>query len=255
MEVHLKNTIETLQDSAIPRLGTNLEKIKNLKDTGTPEILAPQGSIDKAGKQANQKSQLNGYMIGYTYIMQYFSTTKKQEILLSPASGKKLEMIIPSEVRKTRTDMCHMISLLGVIEKCIQMNFITKEKQLHRLRKRNLQLPKKKCGGCAGSKELVQNNNTPYKHLIHLINTLYTLEQQLLLSHSVLSDSLQSHELQPVRLLCPWDFPGKPIGVGYHFLLQGILLTQGLNPYLLLVSCIAGRFFTIEPAGNPLNRC
>ena len=107
-------------------------------------------------------------MIGYTYIMQYFSTTKKQEILPSPASGKKLEMIIPSEVRKTRTDMCHMISLLGVIEKCIQMNFITKEKQLHRLRKRNLQLPKKKCGGCAGSKELVQNNNTPYKHLIHL---------------------------------------------------------------------------------------
>ena len=25
------------------------------------------------------------------------------------------------------------------------------------------------------------------------------------------------------RLLCPWDFPGKNTGVGYHFLLQGIL--------------------------------
>ena len=25
---------------------------------------------------------------------------------------------------------------------------------------------------------------------------------------------------QPTRLLCPWDFPGKNTGVGYHFLLQ-----------------------------------
>ena len=35
------------------------------------------------------------------------------------------------------------------------------------------------------------------------------------------------------RLLCPWDFPGKNTGVGYHFLLQGIFPTQGLNPGLL----------------------
>ena len=33
--------------------------------------------------------------------------------------------------------------------------------------------------------------------------------------------------------LCPWDFPGKNTGVGGHFLLQGIFLTQGLNPRLL----------------------
>ena len=30
-----------------------------------------------------------------------------------------------------------------------------------------------------------------------------------------------------------WDFPGKNIGVGCHFLLQGILPTQGSNPRLL----------------------
>ena len=35
------------------------------------------------------------------------------------------------------------------------------------------------------------------------------------------------------RLLCPWDFPGKNTGVGCYFLLQGIFLTQGLNPSLL----------------------
>ena len=35
------------------------------------------------------------------------------------------------------------------------------------------------------------------------------------------------------RLLCLWDFPGRNTGVGYHFLLQGIFLTQGWNPCLL----------------------
>ena len=35
------------------------------------------------------------------------------------------------------------------------------------------------------------------------------------------------------RLLCPWDFPGKNTGVGCHFLLPGIFLTQGSNLCLL----------------------
>ena len=43
---------------------------------------------------------------------------------------------------------------------------------------------------------------------------------------------LRSYGLQPARLLCPQDFPGTDTGVGCHFLLQGILLTQGLNPCL-----------------------
>ena len=33
-------------------------------------------------------------------------------------------------------------------------------------------------------------------------------------SHSVMPDSLRPHGLQPTRLLCPWDFPGKDTGVG-----------------------------------------
>ena len=35
-----------------------------------------------------------------------------------------------------------------------------------------------------------------------------------------------THELQPLRLLLTWGFPGKNTGVGCHFLLQGIFLTQ-----------------------------
>ena len=34
-------------------------------------------------------------------------------------------------------------------------------------------------------------------------------------------------------LLCPWDFPGKNTRVCFHFLLQGIFPTQGLNSSLL----------------------
>ena len=44
---------------------------------------------------------------------------------------------------------------------------------------------------------------------------------------------LQPHGLWPARLLCPWDSPGKNTGMGCHFLLQGIFLTQELNPGLL----------------------
>ena len=35
------------------------------------------------------------------------------------------------------------------------------------------------------------------------------------------------------RLFCPWNSPGKNAGVSCCFLLQGIFLTQGLNPRLL----------------------
>ena len=48
-----------------------------------------------------------------------------------------------------------------------------------------------------------------------------------------MSDSLQPHGLQPARLLCPWNFPGKNTGVHCHSLLQGIFLAQGLNLSLL----------------------
>ena len=44
---------------------------------------------------------------------------------------------------------------------------------------------------------------------------------------------LQPHGLQPTRLLCLWDFPGKSTGVSCHFFHQGIFSTQGLNPHLL----------------------
>ena len=46
----------------------------------------------------------------------------------------------------------------------------------------------------------------------------------------------------------PSNFPGKNTGVGYHFLLQGIFSTQGLNPEF---PALAGGFFTAESQGKP----
>ena len=48
-----------------------------------------------------------------------------------------------------------------------------------------------------------------------------------------MSNSLRPYGLQPTRLLHPWDFLGKSAGVGCHFLLQGIFLTQESNLGLL----------------------
>ena len=45
-------------------------------------------------------------------------------------------------------------------------------------------------------------------------------------SRPVVSDSLRPHGLQPTRLLCPWDFPGKSTGVGCHCLLRNICATH-----------------------------
>ena len=72
-------------------------------------------------------------------------------------------------------------------------------------------------------------------------------------SCSIMSDSLQPHGLYPARLLCSWDFPGKNTGVDSHFLLQGIFLTQWLNPHLLYLLHWQEDYFinTSEPLRKP----
>ena len=69
---------------------------------------------------------------------------------------------------------------------------------------------------------------------------------------------LRPHSLWPTRLFCPWDFPGKNTGVGYHFLLQGIFPSQVLNLCLLHrlerhAGKLVSRFFTTEPPKKPLD--
>ena len=70
-----------------------------------------------------------------------------------------------------------------------------------------------------------------FKFSILLPHTLP--KKDLLFSHSVVSKSFAAPWTVPTRLLCPWDFPGKNTGVGYHFLLQQIFPTQRSNLHLL----------------------
>ena len=62
-----------------------------------------------------------------------------------------------------------------------------------------------------------------------------------------MSDSLQSYGLEPARLLHPWDSLSKNTGVGYHALLQGIFLIQGLNPSFLYCRQV---LYYLEPPEN-----
>ena len=62
-------------------------------------------------------------------------------------------------------------------------------------------------------------------------------------SSSVVSDSLQHHELYS-----PWNSPGQNTGVGSLSLLQGIFPAHGLNQ----ASWIAGGFLPAELQGKPL---
>ena len=69
------------------------------------------------------------------------------------------------------------------------------------------------------------------------------------LSHSVVSNSLRSFGLRPIRLLCPWDFPGKNTGVS-SVPSPGDFPNPGIEP---VCSSLAGRFFTSEPPGKPIH--
>ena len=51
--------------------------------------------------------------------------------------------------------------------------------------------------------------------------------------------------MQPVRLLSPWDSPGKNTAVGCHILLPpGNLPNPGIKPTTLMSPALAGEFFT-----------
>ena len=66
----------------------------------------------------------------------------------------------------------------------------------------------------------------------------------------IVSDSLQPHGLQPSRVLCLWNSPGKSTGEGIHSLLQEIFLTQGLNAGLLQCKQI---FYHLSHQKSPRN--
>ena len=83
-------------------------------------------------------------------------------------------------------------------------------------------------------------------------------EQSENVSCSVTSDSATPWTMQPARLLCAWDSPGKNTGVGCHSLLQGIFPTRGSNlgflHYRQILYCLnhkgSPKYVVILPSGH-----
>ena len=69
---------------------------------------------------------------------------------------------------------------------------------------------------------------------------------------SVVSDFVRPYGLQPARLLCLWDSPGKNTEVSYHALLLGIFLSQGSNPCLLHLLYWQAGSLPLVPPGKPV---
>ena len=111
---------------------------------------------------------------------------------------------------------------------------------------------------CSGwRRPKVVRNCTSFNFLPYLLGTpplqpAFQIEHACLPSCTLMSDALRSYGLQPTRLVCPWNFPGKYNGVSCHFLLQGIFLTQGLNPRLLLLLHGQSDSLLLEAPGKPL---
>ena len=81
------------------------------------------------------------------------------------------------------------------------------------------------------------NDITPERELCQILQNIIATFQNAVLSHSVSDSFMTPWTVACARLVCPWNFPGKNTGVGCHFLLQGIFLTEGSNPGLLHLLC------------------
>ena len=70
----------------------------------------------------------------------------------------------------------------------------------------------------------------------------------------VSSCSLIPCGLWSTRLLCRWYFPGKNTGVGWHFILQGIFLTQESSLHLLWLLPWQVNFLRACHLGSPKSK-
>ena len=99
------------------------------------------------------------------------------------------------------------------------------------------------CGGNNSTVKCVQGKHNKCR----VSEKLHSVKRSV--SRSVMSNSLQPHGLQPARLLCPRDSPGKNTRVGCHAFLQGIFPTQGSNPGLLHCRWI---LYRLSHQGSPI---
>jgi hypothetical protein len=110
-----KLNMDLLYDSAIPLLGIYPKECNSGYSIGicTPMFIALLFTIAKLWKQS--RSPTTGEWIKkiwYLYTMEFYSATKKNEILPFPSKWMELENIIFSQVSLTEKAKNHMFSLI-----------------------------------------------------------------------------------------------------------------------------------------------
>ena len=85
------------------------------------------------------------------------------------------------------------------------------------------------------------------RHSIHSVVCVF-MHAKLLQSYL----TLRPYGLQPARLLCPWDSPGKNTEVACLFLLPGIFPTQGSNPRVIMSPALQVASLPLVLSGKPL---
>ena len=99
------------------------------------------------------------------------------------------------------------------------------------------QIPKP--AGAQVSYEMAQYSHITYALLQYTLNHLYIkrlIQCKFYIAVVLVAQQcliLQPCGLQPIRSLCPWNYPDKNTGVDYHSLIQEIFQTQGLDLGLL----------------------
>ena len=95
-------------------------------------------------------------------------------------------------------------------------------------------LPSWNLESCQGESQLTQDISTESHRTIAVIIKYFFPLLLLLLSCSVMSDSVRLYGRQPTRLLCRQDSLGRNTGVGCHFLLHFFPLTIQLIRIIVL---------------------
>ena len=100
-------------------------------------------------------------------------------------------------------------------------------------------------------KNIIQwHSSSILKGMVIFINTYQHIMHACLCAQSY-QTLCYPHGLEPIRLLSPWDSPGKDTGVGCHFHIQGIFPTQGSNPHLLCLLHWQVGSLPLVPPGKP----
>ena len=125
-----KLKVELPYHPAIRLLNIYLDKTVTQKDTCTPTFIAALVTIAKTRKPL-ECPPIDEWIkkMWYIYTTEYYSATKKNEIMPFAATWMNLEIIVRSKVRKRKTDtICYHLYVES--KEMTQINSFVKQKQM-----------------------------------------------------------------------------------------------------------------------------